>query len=379
MPKSDCSGGSAVGSVKVRYLVARRRSKRPTSYYWIPTKKLQNAGFLPRRLPDVPAEAVARAEALNAELDRWYSGEAPAPSGPAAGSLRALDDLFQRDDSFLTLRPRTQRDYLYSIKPALAWAGDEQARHLTLRATKAWYRAERDARGVSNARNAAAALRRLLSFGKEEGWITDNPALKLRIASPASRSRIWSLAERDALVAAAIDAGRPSMALAVMLGWCLGQRPADLRTLAWSAYDGAAVQLRQEKTGTSVWLPALPELRALLDRTTRQSTQIVVSENTGRPYKESDFQHTFAQIRDGAGLPKDLQFRDLRRTLATALGAAGCTDDQIRSITGHKTREVVSIYVRPDTSFAQGAMKKLRAAGGKKRPVTSVAGHRPNG
>jgi len=36
-------------------------------------------------------------------------------------------------------------------------------------------------------------------------------------------------------------------------------------------------------------------------------------------------------------MPADLQFRDLRRTLATALGAAGCTDDQIRSITGYRT------------------------------------------
>ena len=61
---------------------------------------------------------------------------------------------------------------------------------------------------------------------------------------------------------------------------------------------------------------------------------MVVSEVTGRPYQESDFQHTFAEIRDSAGLKKDLQFRDLRRTLATALGAAGCTDDQIRGVTG---------------------------------------------
>ncbi len=50
----------------------------------------------------------------------------------------------------------------------------------------------------------------------------------------------------------------------------------------------------------------------------------------------------------------DVQFRDLRRTLATALGAAGCTDDQIRAITGHKTRSVVAVYVRPDTHVCKG-------------------------
>lgn len=357
-----------MGNVKVRYLVERTRLRRPARYYWIPTKKLQDAGFLPRRLADKLDEAVRQAEAHNAELDRWYRGEGSAPTGPVSGSLKALDDLFQRDDAFRSIAERTRRDYLYAIKPALEWAGDEQVTHLSLKVIKAWYLDQRDRRGVSNARNAIAALRRLLSFGREEGWITDNPALRLRVKTPPSRSRVWTDAERDAFCQAAIAGGRRSMALAVMLGWCLGQRPADLRTLAWTAYDPTAgqgrggMQLRQAKTGTAVWVPVLPELRAMLDDTARTSTQIVVSEMTGRPYKESDFQHTFAGIRAEAELPADLQYRDLRRTLATALGAAGCTDDQIRAVTGHKTRAVVAVYVRPDRTFATGAMDRLEKA-----------------
>ena len=86
------------------------------------------------------------------------------------GSLAALDYLFQRDDAFLSgIKPRTQRDYLYSIKPALRWAGNEQVAHLTRRAIKAWYRDQREPRGTANARNAIAALRRLLSFGHDGG------------------------------------------------------------------------------------------------------------------------------------------------------------------------------------------------------------------
>jgi len=127
------------------------------------------------------------------------------------GSLAALDELFQRDDAFKSKRPRTQRDYLYAIKLALAWAGSEQVVHLTRKAIRAWYRHERENRGVANARNAATALRRLLSFGCDEGWISNNPALKLGITTPKSRARVWSLAERDAFCAAAETADRPSM------------------------------------------------------------------------------------------------------------------------------------------------------------------------
>ena len=56
-----------MGNVKVRYLVARHRSRRPTRYYWVPTKKLQSAGFSIRRLPDTLVEATRQAEQHNAD------------------------------------------------------------------------------------------------------------------------------------------------------------------------------------------------------------------------------------------------------------------------------------------------------------------------
>lgn len=352
-------------SIGVRYLVGRPR-KGGTAWYWLPTKTLQEAGFLSRRLPDDLPEAIKKAQELNADLDRWYQG-APPPAPHRPDGLVALDTLFQRDDAFRRMAPRTQADYLRNIKPAIEWAGDSGVAAITRRAIREWHRGIQEERGASTARNNLAALRRLLSFAVDEEWIQRNPALAMRLPTPESRSRVWTPAERDAFCAAAVERGRPSMALAVMLGWCLGQRPADLRLLAWSAYDGRTVRLRQAKTGAEVAIPCLPELRRLLDTTARSSTQIVVSETTGAPYQESAFQHLFAEIRAAAGLPADLQFRDLRRTLATALGAAGCTDDQIRAITGHKTRAVVAVYVRPDDTFAQGAMKRLQGAGKRAR------------
>jgi hypothetical protein len=124
-----------------------------------------------------------------------------------------------------------------------------------------------------------------------------------------------------------------------------------------------------------VTAPVLPELRAALEAAPRISTQIVVNETTKRPWGESAFQHVFADIRDAAGLPKDLQFRDLRRTGATNLGRAGCTDDEIRAITGHLTRELVGIYVQPDETFAQNAMDKLRRAD--EKPIRRNTSRKP--
>lgn len=351
----------------VRYLVARPLKSR-TLYYWLPTPKLQKAGFAPKRLPDDPSQAVVAAEAENAKLDAWYRGE---KSVPVLDGLRAVDDAFQRDDAFRKLRPRTQRDYLYNIKGALEWADGVPVPAISRKAMKEWYRCQRDDRGPAAARNAMAALRRLLTFAADEGVIPRNPALNLGLASPGRRTGVWSREDCEGFTEAALAVGRPSMALAVMLGWCLGQRPEDIRTMPWAAFDGEGFAIRQGKTNAHIWVPALPELRRLLDATPRAGEIMVMSEATRRPYGESDFQHTFARIRDGAGLPTDLQFRDLRRTLATALGAAGCTDDQIRSVTGHKTREVVSVYVLPDRTFATGAMERLQSAReSRNRPVS---------
>jgi integrase len=88
----------------------------------------------------------------------------------------------------------------------------------------------------------------------------------------------------------------------------------------------------------------------------------MVSKCTKLPCQESDFQHRFAAIHALAGLDPALKFRLFRHTLATALGAAGRTNDQIRSVTGHATRDVVARYVQPDQAFAKGAMRRLQAA-----------------
>jgi hypothetical protein len=124
---------------------------------------------------------------------------------------------------------------------------------------------------------------------------------------------------------------------------------------------GQRITLRQAKTGKALpSIPVLPELKRMLDAAPRTAVQVVVSEETDRPYTTDNFQHLFASLRAKAELPNDLWFADLRRTVATTLGRAGCTEDEIRAITGHHTREVLQINVRPDPRFAEAAINKLK-------------------
>ncbi len=350
--------------MRVRYLVAKPRKDGTVRHYWQPKRVLAEAGFLTRRLSDDLPKAIAEAEKLNHELDLWYRGQGPVPIDPA--SLAGLIRLWQTDASFKGLRDRTQNDHLYYFRHIEAWAGDAPVSAITRRAVKAWYRALVEGHGPSFASHAIATLRRLLSFAVDEEWIERNPADRMRIKAPESRAVVWTDAQVAAFCDTARAMGRPSMALAALLAWALGQRIGDVLRLTWAAWDGQRITLRQSKTGQPVSIRPLPELRAALDAARqdgqRTAPQMVVSEITGRPYQPSAFQHTAAKIRTEAGLPKELQMADLRRTAATNLGRAGCTDDEIRAVTGHKTRAVVAVYVRPDNRYADNALAKLARA-----------------
>jgi len=49
---------------------------------------------------------------------------------------------------------------------------------------------------------------------------------------------------------------------------------------------------------------------------------------------------------------------DLRRTGATEMAESGCTEDQLRAVTGHKSRVILETYVRPTRRMARAGMNK---------------------
>ncbi|MDE1968361.1 MAG: tyrosine-type recombinase/integrase [Alphaproteobacteria bacterium] len=142
---------------------------------------------------------------------------------------------------------------------------------------------------------------------------------------------------------------------------CLGQREGDIIIMPRSAYDpiDGSIVISQHKTGQRVAVPVLPELKREIDITPKIGTILVVSEKSGRPYKEHHFRHVHRKICRAAGTPDKRKFMDLRHTAATRLGEAGCADDIIRAVTGHKDRTVVARYVRLTGTMARAAINKL--------------------
>lgn len=359
-----------MGNIKVRYLVVKPQ-KNHSIHYWQPAKALREHGFQTRRLAEKSNDIVAairEAEALNAELDAWRKGE-KIDTTPKDGTIPCLVRLYQRSEKYANLVPKTQRAYDQCLQEIEAWsdrAGHPPINSITPLAVEAFYKSMADTPHKANA--VIRVLRLLMNRALKYQLIDHNPAAKPELKTPPPRHHVWTDDAIEAVVSAAEDRSRRSVGLAVMLAAHLGQREGDVLRLAWSQYDGEYVSLRQQKTKKPLAVPATAALKRYLDLTPRSSILMVTSETTGRPYREDNFRHVFAVVRNSVGL-SDFQFRDLRRTAAVGLAEAGCTAPEIAAITGHTietTQRILETYVPRTTPMARNAIAKLER--NKQRP-----------
>lgn len=216
------------------------------------------------------------------------------------------------------------------------------------------------ARDYSNHRavHALKVLRKIWYVGKRHGQVQNNPFERMGIRGLDDRVVLWEPEQVDQFIAKADDMGFPSIGTLALLCYDLCQRPSDMRMLTWGNLDDGVFRFSQQKTATNVKIPASERLLERLRAYPRQGDYIVVCEATGRPYDRRLYNKRVARIRQAAGLPTDLQLRDLRRTGATEMAEAGCTEDELRSVTGHQSRDVLSIYVRPTVKMAASGISK---------------------
>lgn len=345
---------------EIRVTVPRLR-KIAGRYFWRPTPAVRALGFCAEALGADPVKAVARAEELNRRVEAERAGP-PKPKEPEPGTIKALVALYCRDIAFTERAPKTKTVYQSILNDIENTSGDLAVADITRRDVKATYRTMQATRGLSTANAHMRIWRLLLSFAVDEGWIATNPAAKMRLAGVAPRTEVWTPDHVAAFVKAADDDGCASMGTAVLIAYDTAQRRGDVLGLTWAAWSGSGFSLRQGKTKTFVAVPVSATTRARIAGLSKDSTHIVVCEGTKRPYQPDHFAHEFARLREKANLPAELQFRDLRRTAATEMGDAGATDDEIRSVTGHRTRNVVAIYVRPTDKQARSAQSKRQRA-----------------
>lgn len=212
--------------------------------------------------------------------------------------------------------------------------------------------------GQREADNRLSAISAMLTWACDRGQLTANHLKGFKRLYHVDRSEIIWLPEH---IASFMSAAALEMQQALILGLHTGQREGDILRMPWSAYDGASISLRQGKSrrgnnlGPLIHIPCTAALRRMLDSMERISP-LILTTKTGQSFKRRYFGRLWEEATKKAGLASvtlpgsdqavELHFHDLRGTAVTLLSEAGCTPQQIATITGHSLKTVYRILER---------------------------------
>ena len=193
-----------------------------------------------------------------------------------------------------------------------------------------------------------------------------NPWGFVERAKVAPRNMVWMPEHFKQFLTIAFSVAKwRNIGLLVRINVELGQRIEDIRVSEWSNYNfDEKLYMREVIQKTKERIPGIPLsdslVQMLLDQKEDYGFQNYVVPNPYRlkPYSEQNISRTFRKIMDAAGLPKDLQLRDIRRTVLTDLANHGATDTEIMAYSGHKSRESLMPYVCISTHQARNAADK---------------------
>ena len=231
-------------------------------------------------------------------------------------------------------------------------------------------------------------LRRLVSTVLDSGQVAGNiPIRKLNVAKcqqvyydkleknpwgfverakVAPRNMVWMPEHFKQFLTTAFSVAKwRNIGLLVRINVELGQRIEDIRLSEWHNYNlDEKLYMREVIQKTKERIPGIPLsdslVQMLLDQKEDYGFQkyVVPHPYMRSPYSEQNISRVFRQIMEEAGLPKELQLRDIRRTVLTDLANHGATDTEIMAYSGHKSRESLMPYVCISTHQARNAADK---------------------
>jgi integrase len=184
-------------------------------------------------------------------------------------------------------------------------------------------------------------LRALMNYAVRLGMATTNPVINTRpFKVEGSGFHTWTEDEITTYQNTHAIGTKARLALDLML-WT-GQRGGDARVMGPAQVREKRLQVTQEKTGAVVSLPILAPLAESILATPSGALVFLLSEH-GKPYSAKGFGNKFRQWCDEAGLPQ-CSAHGLRKAAARRFAEAGCSNQQIKSWTGHTTDSEVARY-----------------------------------
>jgi integrase len=212
------------------------------------------------------------------------------------------------------------------------------------------------------ARDLLRCLRVLIRYAADIGLRNDDPTLGIKVAMPKSGGfRTWTEDDIAAFEAHYPIGTKPRLALSLLLH--TAQRRADILKMGRQHIRDGVLSVRQQKTGKELAIPVTPALLATIDATPSEHLTLLVTDR-GQPFGPMAFTKWFRRCCDAAGLPKKCSAHGLRKAACRRLAEAGCSANEIASISGHTSLKEVERYTRAadQARMARQAMARAKTA-----------------
>jgi integrase len=305
-------------------------------------------------------------EEFRTELESFRSERRPdsvsiGSSRTSAKSISALISLYYTTPAFTGLAPSSRKTYRSTLERFRLEHGSKSIATMERRHIKAILGSMSSTPAAAN--KLLDKLRILMTLAVDEGWRTDNPTIGIRgFTKKTEGFHTWTEEEISAFEAHHTIGSTARLAFALML--YTGQRRSDMVRMGHQHLAADRLLVKQQKTGTSLSIPIHPDLGVLLKLVPTDRLAFVVTER-GLPFSASGFGNKMRDWCDEAGLPQ-CSAHGLRKAAARRLAEAGCSNQQIKAITGHATDAEVSRYTAA-ASQRLLADQALDALGGPER------------
>ncbi len=272
------------------------------------------------------------------------------------GTFGALLAAYRRGPSYRALKPNTAKAYDRALEKVRGWAplrveNIKRADVLSVRDAMAIH-------APMAANQLVMVLANVFAFAVDRGMREFNPCRDIRRLKGGEHQRWPETAIQYALTHFPEDFRR-----AVVLALYTGQREGDCIGMTWAQYDGAGIQVKQGKTGASLWIPAHRILKKELNswKAGARDSVTILTNSLGRPWRTGAFATQFCELVHQHDALKGLVFHGLRKSAAARLAESGCSEREIMAITGHKSSQMVDHYVKQadQKTRAIAAIKRL--------------------
>lgn len=289
------------------------------------------------------------------------------------GTLNAVLVAFYRSTRFTGLEPNTQSTYRGILE---AWrTKDGDKRIALLRKDHIEARMAAKAKTPSAQRNFLRMVRMVLAFAVDEKLRPDNPAMEIKMPSIATEGfHTWTEDEIARFEERHPIGTKARLAMSLML-FTSGRR-GDAVALGPQHMKAGVLTYTQHKNRNSkpvrLAVPVHPDLARVIDATPSRHLTFLVTEY-GKPFTDKGFGGWFRKRCDEAGLP-NCSAHGLRKACARRLAEAGCAENVIAAITGHRDMRMVAHYTRAanQARMAERGMATLIRAFQEAEPGTTV-------